>query len=154
MRILLKTSFPVFLFLLLSIQVTGQSVTKSHKDSLNLSVTKYYDLNLKIFQSDSKVKDIDTIFELFTKDFEYVHPKYGGVYKRTDLYNGYIRNQKNGGYNGEVIDVKIINKIIGLNSVVVQRSYIENKNGIIKEGEPQMTLFEFQDGKISRIFEY
>lgn len=132
----------------------AQEITNAHKDSLEIIVKKYYDLNLKTFQANSTIKDIDGIFELFTDDFTYIHPKYGGVYTRENLYDGYVRNQKNGGYNGEVADVKIINKIIGLNAVTVQRIYVLNEKVVIKDGEPQMTLFEFQNGKISKIFAY
>jgi hypothetical protein len=138
------------LALLFSInQLIAQDVTKAHKDSLNTVVEKYYELNLNIFQANSTVGNIDTLFEIFTTDFEYVHPKYGGVYSREDLYNGYIRNQKNGGYDGKVTDIKIINKILGLNAVVVQKRFVQEE-----DGELQMTLFEFKNGKISRIFEY
>ena len=117
-------------------------------------VEKYYNLNLKIFQANSTIQDIDSTFELFTSDFTYVHPKYGGIYTRENLYNGYVRNQKAGGYDGKVIDIRILNKIVGLNAVVVQKSFVQKKDGKIKDGEPQMTLFEFKNGKISRIFEY
>jgi hypothetical protein len=138
------------LALLFSInQVVAQDATKAHKDSLNTVVEKYYELNLTIFQANSTIENINTLFEIFTPDFEYVHPKYGGVYSRENLYNGYLRNQKNGSYDGKVTDIKIANKILGLNAVVVQRRYIEEE-----DGELQMTLFEFKDGKISRIFEY
>lgn len=90
----MKTHFKLLtsiFFILLSVnQTTAQDPTKAHKDSLNTVITKYYDLNLKIFQVNSTVEDIDKAFELFTDDFIYVHPKYGGRYTRTDLYNGYI----------------------------------------------------------------
>ncbi|MNY52735.1 SnoaL-like domain protein [compost metagenome] len=115
---------------------------------------KYYDLNLKIFQKNSTIEDIDRAFELFTDDFEYVHPKYGGTYTRQDLYNGYVRNQKKGGYDGKVTDIKIVNKIIGLNAVVVEKRFVKKKDDGIKVGDSEMTLFEFKNGKISRIFEY
>lgn len=39
---------------------------------------------------------MDSVFTLFTDDFTYVHPNYGGVYTREDLYNGYKRNLKDG----------------------------------------------------------
>jgi hypothetical protein len=147
------TSISILLFF-----ATGQSIaqdaTNAHKDSLNAIVKEYYDLNLAIFQANSSIEDIDSAFELFTDDFEYIHPKYGGIYTRADLYDGYVRNQKNGGYNGTVTDIKIVNKIIGLNAMVVQKRFVENKGGEIKVGEPEMTLFEFKNGKISRIFEY
>lgn len=143
-----------FLFLWTSLQVIAQEATQTHKDSLNVVVNKYYDLNLKIFQANSTIVDIDAAFELFTDDFTYVHPKYGGIYTREDLYNGYVRNQKNGAYDGTVTDIKIENKIIGLNAIVVEKRFVEGKEGRIKEGKLEMTLFEFKNGKISRIFEY
>jgi ketosteroid isomerase-like protein len=154
MKTHLKKIVSIFLVLLASNQIIAQDVTKAHKDSLETIVEKYYNLNLKIFQANSTIEDIDSTFELFTNDFTYVHPKYGGIYTRENLYNGYVRNQKTGGYDGKVTDIRILNKIVGLNAVVVQKSFMKKKDGKIKEGEPQMTLFEFKNGKISRIFEY
>ena len=150
-------AFPVFSFVLLTFisnSVNAQEVAKTHKDSLESVVKKYYELNVKIFQANSTPKDIDEVFELFTTDFTYVHPKYGGTYTRENLYDGYIRNQKSGGYNGTITDIEILNKITGLNAVVTQKRFIENKNGEVKKGKAEMTLFEFKNGKISRIFEY
>lgn len=144
----------VLLFLFAINHADAQDAVKAHKDSLNTIVEKYYDINLRIFQANSTIEDIDEAFALFTDAFEYVHPKYGGTYTREDLYNGYVRNQKNGSYNGSVVDVRIVNQIAGLNAVVVQKRWVEKKGGEIVDGEPQMTLFEFKDGKISRIFEY
>lgn len=153
----MKTDFKIvatiFLVVLTLNEISAQDATKAHKDSLNSLVSKYYDLNLRIFQASSSIEDIDNVFELFTDDFTYVHPKYGGTYTREDLYNGYVRNQKSGGYDGKVTNIKIQNKIIGLNAVVVNKIFVK-KDGGITDGEPKMTLFEFVDGKISRIFEY
>tara|TARA_R110002050_G_scaffold18755_7_gene54480 strand:+ start:44915 stop:45382 length:468 start_codon:yes stop_codon:yes gene_type:complete len=146
----------VFTFLLLftTHEIIAQNATKTHKDSLETTINKYYDLNLKIFQKNSTIENIDSAFNLFTDDFEYVHPKYGGIYTREDLYNGYVRNLKNGGYDGKVVEIKIINKIIGLNAVVVQKRFVKKVEDGIQDGELEMTLFEFKNGKISRIFEY
>ena len=144
----------IFFFVITAAQTIAQEATEDHLDSLNAVVTRYYDLNLKIFQSNSTVQDIDKVFELFTEDFTYVHPKYGGTYTREDLYNGYIRNQKNGGYDGTVNAIEIVNKIIGLNAVVTHKRSIRKIDDQFKEGELQMTLFEFKNGKILRIFEY
>ncbi|MDW3195490.1 MAG: nuclear transport factor 2 family protein [Cytophagales bacterium] len=128
----------------------AQEATPQHKDSLNTIIDEYYQLNVKVFQVGSTVADIDKVFSLFTDDFEYVHPKYGGTYSRQDLYNGYVRNQKNGGYDGSVTDVKVLRRIAGLNAVVTEKIFVT------REGDetPQMALFEFRDGKISRIKEY
>lgn len=149
MKTHLKIVVATLVFLFSINQMVAQNVTKAHTDSLDTVVEKYYELNLIIFQANSTVENIDTLFEIFTSDFEYVHPKYGGIYSREDLYNGYVRNQKNGGYDGKITDIKIVNKILGLNAVTVQRRYV-----LEEDGELQMTLFEFKNGKISRIFEY
>ena len=142
------------LFLFITSGINAQETNKTHSDTLNSIIKEYYELNIKVFQTDSKVTDIDNIFNLFTNDFTYVHPKYGGTYIRKDLYKGYLRNQKNGMYDGTITDIKILNKITGLNAVVVQRIYIEKTDNETTEGEPRMTLFEFKEGKIFRIFEY
>ncbi len=149
-----KFTFSLILFLLISIGINAQEKVVTHKDSLNQIVKEYYDLNLKLFQAGSKVEDVNNLFKLFAEDFTYVHPKYGGIYSRENLYNGYIRNQKNGAYNGKVVAIKIDNKIIGLNAVAVEKRFVEKKGNEIKDGKTEMTLFEFKGGKISRIFEY
>ncbi len=130
------------------------SIKKTHKDSINTVLKKYYELNLKVFQSGSTIKDIDNIFHLFTDDFTYVHPKYGGVYTRDFLYKGYKRNQEKGSYNGKIIDIKVTNKIIGLNAIAVTKRFIKKEGGKIIEGDEQMAVFEFKEGKIVKIKEY
>lgn len=126
----------------------------THKDSLNYVLNQYYNLNLKVFQQNSTIEDVDNIFVLFTDDFTYVHPKYGGVYTREDLYNGYKRNQSNGGYDGSVIDIKIENVIYGLNAITVSKRFITKEDGNVVESDEQMALFEFKNGKIFLIKEY
>ncbi|AOW20952.1 nuclear transport factor 2 family protein [Urechidicola croceus] len=154
MKINLKLILVIFVSVFITPKVNAQEIKDTHKDSLNTIISEYYKLNLKIFQSNSTLDDIDKAFELFTEDFTYTHPKYGGTYTRKDLYDGYVRNQKNGGYDGTVTDIKILNKIIGLNAVVIEKQFIEKKEGEIQKGGAEMTLFEFKDGKISKIFEY
>ena len=146
--------FFVFFTLFLIANIDAQELKMSHKDSLNVVLEKYYELNLKVFQVGSKLEDIDNVFNLFTDDFTYVHPKYGGVYTRQDLYNGYKRNLEKGSYNGSVIDIKITDRIIGLKAATVNKRFIKKEAHQIKEGNEQMALFEFRDGKISKIVEY
>lgn len=135
--------------------VHAQEITEAHKDSLTHIVTQYYKLSLQVYQQNSTRSDIDKLFGLFTDDFEYVHPKYGGTYSRTDIYEGYVNNQENGAYNGTTVDIKVRNMIIGLNAVATDRVYLNKDHaGALVELDPGMTVFEFSDGKISRIFEY
>ncbi len=129
---------------------TNTATQMSHHDSLKIVVDNYYKFNKIVFQKGSTVEDIDNIFDLFTEDFVYIHPKYGGTYTRENLYNGYIRNQKNGGYDGSVTDIRIDNIIIGRNAVVTEKRFIKGE----EIGNPEMTLFEFRNGKIFKIFEY
>lgn len=141
--------------LFLHIDARAQDVTAGHKDSLRSVVEQYYSLSLKIYQQNSVKDDIDKLFSLFTDDFVYVHPKYGGSYSRSDLYEGYINNQKSGRYDGSIADVKIRNFIAGLNALVTDRVYFrKGASGELEEVDPGMTLFEFRDGKISKILEY
>lgn len=153
----MKLKFVILITLLfssLTIIQAQQKKLNTHKDSLNFILNQYYKLNLKVFQQNSTIEDIDNIFELFTDDFTYVHPKYGGVYTREDLYNGYKRNQSNGGYDGSVVDMKIENSIYGLNAIAVSKRFIKKEDGKTIEGDVQMALFEFKDGKIFMIKEY
>ncbi len=151
---MIKFFISATLFLLISFGIQAQDATRAHKDSLITIVKKYYELNFNIFQANSTVEDIDKVFELFTVDFTYTHPKYGGVYTREVLYNGYIRNQKNGGYDGSVLEIKILNKIVGLNAIVIEKRFVRKEEEGKNEEESDMTLFEFRNGKISKIFEY
>jgi len=130
------------------------SKVNTAKDSIDAVLNKYYKLNLKVFQSGSTIKDIDNIFNLFTDDFTYVHPKYGGVYTRENLYNGYKRNQEQGSYNGKIVDIKITSIMIGLNAIAVTKQFIKKEGGEIVEGKEQMAVFEFKDSKIIKIKEY
>lgn len=144
----------LLLLLCLSSEIQAQETTKTSDNDLLSLVEQYYELNLTIFKGNSTVADIDKVFQLFTDDFTYVHPKYGGTYTRETLYKGYLRNQENGMYDGSITNIIIRNQIIGLNAVVVERAYLEKTNEGTKTGEPRMTLFEFKEGKIFRIFEY
>lgn len=142
------------LFTVLNTANAQQTDLKTSQDSLNHLLNEYYRLNVIVFQANSTIEDINNIFELFTDDFTYVHEQYGGVYTRQDLYNGYKRNQENGGYDGEVTDIKVNNKIFGYNAIAVSKSFILKKEGSVEAGDPQMALFEFKDGKIYGITEY
>lgn len=153
----MKLKFVILTTLLLSslnIIQAQQNNLSTHKDSLNYVLNQYYKINLKVFQQNSTLEDIDNIFELFTDDFTYVYPNYGGVYTPEDLYNGYKRNQENGGYDGSVVDIKIENIIYGLNAIAVSKRFITEEDGKVVKGDKQMALFEFKNGKIFMIKEF
>ncbi|MGG8497080.1 hypothetical protein ACQY1Q_11720 [Tenacibaculum sp. TC6] len=41
-----------------------------------------------------------------------------------------------------------------LKAIAIQKRFVEKINSVIVESELPITLFEFRDGKISRIVEY
>ncbi|MFZ6013512.1 MAG: nuclear transport factor 2 family protein [Bacteroidota bacterium] len=135
-------------------EASAQEITTPHKDSITAIVMKYYELNLKIFQVGSGEKDVDKLFELFTHDFIYEHPRYGGTYSRSELYDGYRKGQENGRYNGTTVDIKVENKIVGLKAVVVEKRFVKKTGNGLQNGKLEMTLFEFRNGKIARITEF
>jgi len=144
----------IMLFAGLKMANAQQTKLNTTQDSLNHQLNEYYRLNVIVFQPNSTIEDIDHIFELFTDDFTYVHEQYGGVYTRQELYDGYKRNQENGGYDGEVADIKVNSKIFGYNAIAASKSFMLKKEGGIKAGDPQLALFEFKNGIIYRITEY
>ena len=87
----LRYSFLLIFISLSALKTQAQEVHPIPKDTLVKLVENYYALNLKIFQANSTVEDIDKVFNLFSPDFTYIHPKYGGLYSRQTLYNGYVR---------------------------------------------------------------
>ena len=154
MNYLQKTLLFISLTTLIGYNLSAQAVTDAHKDSLNSILKNYYDLNLKMFQAGSTKADIDKAFALFTEDFTYEHAKYDGYYTRESLYKSALRNQEEGRYDGSVTGFKMVNKIIGLKGAAVQKRFVTKSNGKTTESEPQLSLFEFKKGKISRIVEY
>lgn len=92
-------SFILPVFLISNINV-AQEATEAHKDSINTILTKYYNLNLKMFQGGSTVEDVDNAFNLFTDDFTYTHSKFNGFYTRESLYKSALRNLNEGNYDG------------------------------------------------------
>ena len=147
----------VFIFLLAALapgRMLGQQGEATSRDLMDGIISEYYELNLRVFRENSEVGDIERIFTLFTNDFTYIHPRYGGTYSRETLYDGYLRNLQEGNYDGSITNIKIHNRIFGLNAVAVQKSFVEKNEGGIIEKNPEMTLFEFRDGKICRITEF
>ncbi len=134
---------------------TTFSLNAIEPDSLEQIVKKYYKLNVKMMQKGSSKADIDNIFKLFSDDFVYSHPKYGGNYSKDDLYKGYENNLAKGSYNSRVADIRIEKVIVGENAVAVSRTFMMNTDeGVVTPHHAQLVFFEFKEGKISRIAEY
>ncbi len=133
---MLKT-LPLLFCLISSIVFANDELSEA--DMLK-TVQSFYTLNDSLGSEDATLNTVDAIFELMTDDFVYEHPKYGGVYSREKLYQGYKRNFERGAY--KVKNTQLKSYISGHNMLVVKR--VSGKT----------SLFEFTDGKISRIKEY
>lgn len=104
-------------------------------------VEQYYQAHYELGDEKATNEDIDKIFALFSEDFVYDHPNYGGEYSRENLYAGYTRNLAQGRYRNSNL-TQIHNSIVGKDMVVIAKD------------KGRVTLFEFRDNKIVRIREY
>jgi ketosteroid isomerase-like protein len=101
----------------------------------------------KVMMRNSTPQDIEALFAMYSDDFTYVHAAYGGNYSRETLLGNTVRIQKAGRYNLDEGRYKILRVITGLNGAAIER--MENKSGKI-----HLSVFEFKDGKVSKITEY
>jgi predicted alpha/beta superfamily hydrolase len=106
----------------------------------------YMQAQRNTFRKGATVADADALFDFYTPDFQYNHPKYGGYYSRELLYNNTIKYVNSGRYDNEP-NRQVVNTIFGLNTVVVEQRY---------EGDEKttMTLIKFRGDKIYYIEEY
>jgi len=141
------------IFLLATILSFGQEnksnikeVESLSKDKLIIVFEKYQKASEDVFKLGSTVADVDALYEFYTDDFEYNHPKYGGIYSRKLLYDNTVKYLKKGAYN----DMKkriTVKRIVGLDAIVVEQHY-EGKT------KTTMTIFKFRKDKIYYIEEY
>lgn len=140
------------LFTLIVIAINMNSFAQSNdstelsKDQLIAIFGKYQKAQENVFRSGSAVSDVDDLYSFYTDDFEYNHPKYGGIYSRELLYNNTVKYLKKGAYNNTPKS-SVVKMIVGLNAIVVEEK-TEN------ESETTMTLFKFRNDKIYYIEEY
>ncbi|MCF2855977.1 hypothetical protein L1286_00710 [Pseudoalteromonas sp. SMS1] len=145
----MKTTL-IFIFTLLCtpcIDAKPQEALPS--EQLKARVIQINSLQNKILMKDSKVSDVDNLFNNFTSDFKYVHEAYGGTYEKTHLYNNYVRFLKAGDYTYTQDRYKIISMIAGHNAVSVERQQIHDG-----KQERHLTVFEFKGEQVSKIIEY
>lgn len=116
------------------------------KELLQKRFAEYVLAQKSVFKTGAIIADANTLFDFYTQDFQYNHPKYGGYYSRELLYNNTVRNVNNGRYDNER-ERKVLSTIFGLNAVVVEQQY---------EGDEKttMTLIKFRGNKICYIEEY
>jgi len=123
-----------------------EEVKPLSKDALIVVFKEYQKAYDKVFSSGSTIADIDKLYSFYTSDFEYNHPKYGGIYSRELLYNNTLKFLKKGNYNNGPKRITI-KRIVGLEGIAVEQRH---------EGETKttMTLFKFRKDKIYFVEEY
>lgn len=127
-----------------------------HKDSLKNVIRKYYAAELKVLQSYSEETDINALFELFSEGFEFEHPKENIKMTKQEYLQKYLDNKKDGVFNSSVANLKIKGMLPGLNSLAVDRAYLQRPSEGAEPVEMPscMSLFEFEGEKISKIVSY
>ena len=140
-----------FLFILVTISISD-SIAQSNdsttlsKEELIFVFEKYQKAQDNTFRAGSLISDIDELYSFYTDDFEYNHPKYGGIYTREHLYNNTVKFLKEGRYANSKKRLTL-NRIVGLDAIVIEQQY-EGRS------ETTMTLFKFRKDKIYYIEEY
>ncbi|QDH70215.1 nuclear transport factor 2-like protein [Marilutibacter alkalisoli] len=97
------------------------------------------------------VADVDRLFALYAPGFIYEHPGMDDVYTREQLYGNHVRAVRDGRFerdasgpdNADGYQIEAL--MYGTNAVAVQRR---------RRDVSRMAVFEFEDGKVSRIREY
>lgn len=123
-----------------------EEATALSKKELEEIFQKYIAAQQRVFRKGSTVADAKALFDFYTADFEYNHPKYGGTYSRELLYNNTVKYLSGGGYDNEP-ERKVLKTIFGLNAIVVEQQYAGDEN-------TTMTLIKFKGNKIHYIEEY
>lgn len=116
------------------------------KEKLQTIFEQYRAAQSKVFGKGSTVEYANELFDFYTPDFEYNHPKYGGIYSRELLYNNTVKYLESGGYD-DARERKVLKTIFGLNAVVVEQQYVG-------DDKTTMTLIKFKGNKIHYIEEY
>jgi len=142
----MKLMFAILMFSL-SILVSAQEKQDVSGRQVEELIEKINHAQNKVMMRNSTPQDIEALFAMYSDDFTYVHAAYGGVYSRETLLGNTLRIQKAGRYNLDEGRYKILRVITGLNGAAIERQ--EHKSEKI-----HLSVFEFKDGKVSKITEY
>jgi len=140
------------LLLLLSTTVFNLSFSQEteekslSKDKLKVVYEKYEKTMSQVFCKGSEISDVDKLYSFYTDDFEYNHPKYGGIYSRELLYSNTIKYLEKGAYDNSSLRERL-SLIVGLDAVIVEWKY-ENKS------DKKVTLYKFRGDKIYYVEEF
>lgn len=111
-----------------------------------LKVEEVTDAQNKVMMQGSTKADVDELFALYSSDFVYEHEAYGGAYSRETLYKNTLRVLDAGRYDMSSARYTITSTIAGDDAIAVERKE--------HTGATHLAVFEFKNGKVSRIVEY
>lgn len=140
----------LFLMLFVTSLQAQQQPTQvvANQDTLAARVSLFNQLTNQVFAQGSTQNDLDNLYAMYTDDFLYEHPKYGGVYSRGVLYNNSLKHMAAGKYDGSY-QQQITNTIVGENAATI--AWVIPTDPDKKQ---HMTLIEFNADKIKFIKEY
>ena len=118
-------------------------------DELKAKVIEVTDAQNKVMMHGSTVADVDKLFSLYADDFTYIHEAYGGTYTKDELYGNTIRLLERGIYSKTEPRYILVSTIPGHNAIAVERQ--ETHKGTTSK---HLAVFEFREGKVSKIIEY
>ena len=144
----MKSFFCLLVMLVAPIARAGNADVLSANE-LKAKVVEVADAQNKVMLQGSTVADVDALFSLYTDDFVYIHAAYGGTYTRDELYRNTVRLLERGLYNKTEPRYTLISTIPGYEGIAVERQ--ETHKGITSN---HLAVFEFRDGKVSKIVEY
>ena len=120
------------------------------------AVVQYFDRLDAIYRSGSTPVDINTLFDLMTRDVRYLHTAYEADFNRETWYAAFSRIQSNGGYQEPTTFCSAItNSIPGDNSYAIQYAPGSvSPGGCVPDDDTRMlVVFSLREGKIARIEE-
>jgi hypothetical protein len=139
----------LLLLLSMSLQAQQQQTPEPvNQDTLKAQVLAFNRLTNQVFSQGSTQQDLDALYAMYTDDFLYEHPKYGGVYSRGVLYNNSLKHLAAGKYDG-TYQQQITNTIVGEGAATIAWVIPSDP-----EKKQHMTLIEFNGDKIKFIKEY
>lgn len=125
----------------------AKDATAMSENDIRQLVERVNDAQNRMMMRGSGAAEVEAMFDLYTEDFTYVHEAYGGVYTRQALHGNSVRFAKAGEYQFTEDRYRILHILPGHDAAAVQR--LESNSG-----NRHLAVFEFKDGKVSKIVEY
>ncbi|MFT5142886.1 MAG: CubicO group peptidase (beta-lactamase class C family) [Rhodothermales bacterium] len=118
-------------------------------------VVLYFSALDQISRQGSTIEYVDGLLAQMHETARYIHLTYEADFTRETWREAFARNLARGAYtNGPENEARILYSIPGLDHLAVEYAHgTVGDDGVWSEGERKLVLFQFKDGKISRIEE-